>query len=53
MVDLQAMVYAHKISWPGKLFKEVDRKWANIPSAYFNPISINIKYFIMSNYREE
>ena len=51
MVDLEATVYAQKISWAGKLINEVERKWANIPSAYFSPININI--FIMSNYKED
>ena len=51
MVDLEAMVYAQKITWARKLFKEVDRKGFNIPAAYFNPV--NIKDYIMSNYRED
>ncbi|MEK6264143.1 MAG: hypothetical protein N2B06_05145 [Clostridium sp.] len=51
MVDLESMIYAQKITWAKKLFKEGDRKWVNIPAAYFSPV--DIKDFMMSNYREE
>ena len=50
MVNLEAMIYAQKITWAKKLYKESNSKWANIACSFFNTVSIND--FMCSNYTE-
>ena len=51
MVNLEAMVYAQKITWAKKLYKNPESKWANIACAYFK--SVHMQDFMLSSYKIE